>query len=137
MLQTLRDSKGLHCKRVRDFYGVREVKQLQEHFWLKLAVTAWHVGDLLGVCIISYHAFGPLTGCFGQFCLFIVSLHVLACAYAIALPHPTLSVLFLLGGLVEVLDFYNPTLGTPSILGYVSLRLACQTGSYPSLTPCP
>lgn len=29
----------------------------------------------------------PLTGCLGQFCLLITGFHVLACAYAIALPH--------------------------------------------------
>lgn len=62
--------------------------------------------DWLVACIISYHAFGLLTGCLGQFCLLIVILHVLACACIIVLPHLTLFILFLLGTLVGIIDFY-------------------------------
>lgn len=40
----------------------------------------------LGAHVISYRAFGPLISCLGQFCLLIVSMHVPACTYVIALP---------------------------------------------------
>lgn len=45
--------------------------------------------DWLGACVISYHAFGPLSDGLGQFCLLFVSLHALASACTIALPHPS------------------------------------------------
>lgn len=66
----------------------------------------------------------------------MVNLHALACACAIALPHLTLFILFLLDHPVGVMNFYNPTSGPhpPSILGYVYVRLACRTGINMSLT---
>lgn len=37
--------------------------------------------------MIRQHAFGSLMGCLGQFCLLTVSLHALAWACTIAMPH--------------------------------------------------
>lgn len=73
--QTLRDSNAemLDCKKIRQFYWVREIKLLHEHFWLVAHV-------------IGYYAFGSLTGCLGPICLLIVSLYLMACACTIALP---------------------------------------------------
>lgn len=51
--------------------------------WRSLPVCC----DGPGAQVITYHAFEPLTGCLGQFCLLIMSFHVLACTYAVALPH--------------------------------------------------
>lgn len=87
-LQEILIQKFFHVNRL-GFYGIREIKLLQEHFWLVL--WSWQsllaCCDWLGVCSISYHALGLLTGCLVQLCLLIVSFVVLAFACAtIALP---------------------------------------------------
>lgn len=68
MTQTSKDFNVkalLYCKRVRCFYGFREIKLPQGRFWLvgrwlQLACCNW-----LEVCVISYCTFGLLIGCFG------------------------------------------------------------------------
>lgn len=89
-------SEIFQCKRFGFFMGLRKLNFCRNDFgysfknWQSLLVWC----NCLGVCVINYCDFGQLTGCFDQFCLFIVSLHVLSCAFTIALFQLTLCIVF-------------------------------------------
>lgn len=58
--------------------------------------------------------------------------------YFLALFHPIYFILFLLGNLVGVMEFYNPASGAlQDFFHCACLRLAHQNGSYPYLTTIP
>lgn len=77
--------KDLYCKRVRFFFFLMQLGKLSCHSKV-FGWSLWNWRSLLecygwlGLCVISHRAFGLRTGCFGQFCLLIVGLQVLAFA---------------------------------------------------------
>lgn len=89
--------KSFITKGLEIFMGLGKLSCCWNIFWLillKLVVTDDMLWLTRSVC---YCAFGSLTGGFGQFCLFIVSLHVLTCVCTVSLPHLTLLFYFYWG----------------------------------------
>lgn len=83
--------------------------------------------DGLGAQVVTYHAFDPLTSCLGQFCLLIMSFHVLACAYAIALLHKLI---------IWDSDCFLVCTSSVSLLCFSNqLTVTCSLERWPSLKP--